>query len=118
MPLLKITLSTADESGEFRDTLLAMGTRIVAEGLGKDPKFVMVVCESEAIAFGGSREPAAFLELRSIGALDEDTNATLSKALCELLHDTANIHPDRVFLNFVDVSRGNWGWNGSTFAKI
>ena len=117
MPLLKITLSTADESGEVRDTLLAKGTQIISEGLGKDQKLVMVVCESEAIAFGGSREPAAYLEIRSIGALDEDTNASLSGALCKLLHETVSIQPDRVFLNFIDVQRADWGWNGTTYAK-
>ena len=117
MPLLKITLSAADETGELRDTLLAEGTRIVAEVLGKSPRYVMVVCESEAIALGGSREPAAFLDVRAIGGLDEDTNAELTRALCDLLHDTAGIATDRVFATFTDVPRTDWGWDGTTFSR-
>ena len=64
--------------------------------------------------FGGEAGPAAFLELRSIGGLDANTNAVLSRKLCKLLESEIDIPPERVFLNFVNVKRGDWGWNGKT----
>ncbi len=117
MPLCKITLSAADESGSMRETLLARATELLAEGLNKPARAVMVVCESEAISLGGSREPAAFVEVRSIGGLDEEVNAALSDKLCALLHETASIATDRVFLNFLDMPRTDWGWDGTVFSK-
>ncbi|MDA0723375.1 MAG: phenylpyruvate tautomerase MIF-related protein [Verrucomicrobia bacterium] len=42
---------------------------------------------------------------------------TLSFALCKFLSERLSIAPKRIYLNFHDVPREMWGWNGSTFAK-
>jgi phenylpyruvate tautomerase len=117
MPLLKITYRKFVESEAERQQLLTEGSRIVAEVMGKPERFVMAVCERHDMAFGGTTDDCAFVELRSLGGLDPETNAALSLRLCELMRDVAAVPMDRVFLNFVDMARGDWGYNGGTFAR-
>ena len=42
-------------------------------------------------------------------------NGKLSQKVCQLLHDSLGIPPNRIYLNFTDVQASHWGWNGSTF---
>lgn len=114
MPLLKIhTNVTVDADGQRG--LLAEASSCVAGALGKPEQYVMVVVEAgQAVMFAASDEPAAFVELRSIG-LPQARTPELSKALCGLLEECLGIPPDRVFINFADVPRALWGWNNGTF---
>jgi phenylpyruvate tautomerase PptA (4-oxalocrotonate tautomerase family) len=113
MPLLKITTSV--DLTEIHERLLAEGTRAVVDGMGKPVQWVMVVCERAPMAFGGTTDPCALVELRSLGGLGPDTNAPLTARLTAMLHDIAAIPPQRVFVNFTDVPRQDWGWNDRTF---
>ena len=70
--------------------------------------------ESQPLIMGRNSEPAAFLDLSSIG-LPEGAQKVLSSKLCDLLKDKINLPSERVYLNFQDVERGNWGWNSRTF---
>ncbi len=117
MPLIRFTLDHPDAARETVDALLMGGTAAVVEVMGKPERFVMASCERADIAFGGSRDPAAWVEVRSIGGLDDDTNVALSERLCALLGTVADIPAERCFLNFVDIPRPNWGWNGGTFGQ-
>lgn len=117
MPLIRFTLSHPDADENVTDALLAGGTAAIVEVMGKPERFVMACCERADIAFGGSREPAAFVEVHSIGGLDDDTNVALSERLCTLLEEQAGVQAERTFLNFVDIPRPGWGWNGGTFGQ-
>lgn len=117
MPLLKITLGHPTDSEAVRERLLHEGTRAVVEVMGKPERFVMVMCEREPLSFGGSTDPCAYVELRSLGGLDDEVNAALSERLCAMMRDVAEVPEDRVFVNFVDMARSDWGWNGGTFAR-
>jgi phenylpyruvate tautomerase PptA (4-oxalocrotonate tautomerase family) len=75
----------------------------------------MVVANHSDMLMSGKAEDAAFVDIRSIGGLNNETNRKLSQQICKLLQDSLGIAPDRVYLNFSDVEAGNWGWNGSTF---
>ncbi len=117
MPLIRFTLSHPGADEAIREALLEGGTRIIVDVMDKPARFVMATCEPADINFGDDRAPAAYVELRSIGGLDPDTNVILSERICELLDKRANIPPERTFLNFVDVPRDSWGWNGGTFGQ-
>lgn len=117
MPLLKIAFSHPEDSEAVRDRLLHEGTRALVEVMGKPERFVLVLCEREQMAFGDSTDACAYLELRSIGGLDEEVNAAVSERLCAMMREVAGVPEDRVFLNFVDMDRSHWGWNGGTFAR-
>jgi len=117
MPLLKISFFSPMDSEAVRERLLHEGTRAVGEVMEKPERFVMVLCEREQMAFGDATDPCAYLELRSIGGLDDEVNAALSKRLCSMMREVAEVPEDRVFINFVDMARANWGWNGGTFSR-
>ncbi|SKA75812.1 phenylpyruvate tautomerase MIF-related protein [Desulfobaculum bizertense] len=115
MPLMRVETNlelTAEQEKEKN----AIFSTAVAEMLQKEEKWVMSLVESgRTLSFGGSVEPAAFVELKSIG-LRETSCAPLSAQICALLHRELNIPADRVYIEFKDAERGFFGWNGGTFA--
>ena len=114
MPLLRIQTNVA-VSADKADALLSQGTDLIVNVMNKPREYVQVVLGPEvAIAFAGSREASAFVELRSLG-LPEDTAKLLSEKICDLLEVELAIPPVRVFINFFDFPRPMWGWNGKTF---
>lgn len=114
MPLLKLE-TTIVLTPEQRQALLPAVSQLLAKTLGKPEQYVMVTVSSASIWFGGRGEPAAFGDLRAIGGLTEPIIQELAARLCDLLHQTLQIPPARVFLNFTDVPASAWGWNGTTF---
>ena len=114
MPLLKLE-TTAALSEDKRQALLASLSKTVAETIGKPQQYVMVAASQAAMQMSGSPSDAAFVDVRSIGGLTEDVNRKLSQKVCQLLHDSLGIPPNRIYLNFTDVEASHWGWNGSTF---
>ena len=114
MPLLKIQSNHPIES-TAGEQLLAAASRLVAEQLGKPERYVMVALEPPVpMLFGGSADPLAYLELKSIG-LPEAKTGDLSRALCQLIQDQLNIPPERIYIEFADAPRAMWGWNSGTF---
>ena len=114
MPLLKLetTVPLTEEKGK---PLLAAFSKAVASATGKPEQYVMVTASHSAFLMSGKAGEAAFVDIRSIGGLNGETNRKLSQQICKLLKDSLGIAPDRVYLNFTEVEAGNWGWNGSTF---
>ena len=114
MPLLKLetTVALPDEK---KKTVLAALSKAVADTIGKPEQYVMVTASQSAMLMSGKTGDAAFVDIRSIGGLNGDTNRKLSQQICKLLKDSLGIAPERVYLNFSDLEAGNWGWNGSTF---
>ena len=114
MPLLKLE-TTVVLSEDKRKALLASLSKAVAGTIGKPEQYVMVTIGQAAILMSGKPGDAAFVDIRSIGGLNDDVNRKLSQQVCKLLSNSLGISPDRVYLNFTDVDAGKWGWNGSTF---
>ena len=114
MPLLKI--ATNRESDELATTHLARdASAVVAEMLGKPERYVMVdISVGRTMLFAGSDQPLAYLELKSIG-LPAERTPEFSAALCELVHERLRIPMERIYIEFTDVERRLWGWNGATF---
>ncbi|HHJ16190.1 MAG TPA: hypothetical protein ENJ80_05775 [Gammaproteobacteria bacterium] len=114
MPLLKIQTNQPVDATAQKD-LAGRASQTVAELLGKPERYVMVSIEhNPAMLFGGSDEPLAYLELKSIG-LPESQTTDLSRSLCDLLKDTLDLPADRIYIEFADAPRSMWGWNGGTF---
>jgi phenylpyruvate tautomerase PptA (4-oxalocrotonate tautomerase family) len=114
MPLLRLETTVA-LTEDKQQALLASLSRIVAETIGKPQQYVMVTASQVTIQMSSSPGDAAFVDVRSIGGLTGEVNRKLSKKVCELLHDSLGIPPDRIYLNFSDVQASHWGWNGNTF---
>ena len=114
MPYLNIHVNRAQQPDQAK-ALLAKASQTLAKELGKPERYVMVeLTENPLLLFAGTDEPAAYVELKSIG-LPAGQTQSLSKVICSLLEDEAGIPPSRVYIEFSDAKGSFWGWNGSTF---
>jgi phenylpyruvate tautomerase len=114
MPYLKI-ITSQSANAQKQHHLLAAASRLVAHELQKPEQYMMVSIDTAApMMFAGSAEPCAFLDLRSIG-LPQAKTAKLSQLLCQLVETELGVNKNRVYINFTDIPRTHWGWNGETF---
>jgi phenylpyruvate tautomerase len=114
MPYLKIQTNLPLTKKAER-AILKNASALVATELEKPESFVMVALQPDtAMLFAGSDEPVAFLELKSVGLPGRKTKV-LCQALCELIEGHLGIAKDRVYVKFIDVNRGMWGWKGDVF---
>ena len=114
MPYLSI-LTNARLADARQSELLAAASRIVASQLGKPENYVMAsIAPAQQLAFAGSEEPAAFVELRSIRFLDAK-RGSLCAELTDLIAEFCGIAKDRIFLVMLDVDAKLWGHDGKTF---
>ncbi len=114
MPYLKIQ-TNLPLSKQAEHNVLKQASALVARELGKPEEFVMIALQPDTpMLFAGTDDPVAFLELKSIG-LPGDKTKRLSSTLCGLINEHLGIRPERVYVKFIDVRRGMWGWKGDTF---
>jgi len=114
MPYLKIQVNR-ELTPDAKRQLLDLASKRAAKELSKPESYVMVELSSNvAMLFAGTAEPAAYVELKSIG-LPAVLIRPLSKTLCALLQEQLGIDPARIYIEFTDVKGSCWGWNGSTF---
>ena len=114
MPTLRILTNLAIPEAR-RPEILAHASATLAAMLGKPESYVMIILEDgRDLIFGGSRDPAAYLELKSLG-LPETKTPAYSATLCGLLQETLGIPPARVYIEFAAPPRHLFGWDGGTF---
>jgi phenylpyruvate tautomerase PptA (4-oxalocrotonate tautomerase family) len=114
MPLLQLHTSVSVPADQ-RATLVQELSTIVAEAIGKPERYVMVTLAESDICMNGEVGPAAFADVRSIGGLSSGVNQKISAQICAKLQERLAVPPDRTYLNFTDVGRDAWGFNGTTF---
>lgn len=114
MPYFKVTTNNS-YSGN-KESFLKATTTFVSELLNKPEKYVMVeLSDKSHILFGSNNQPLAYVELKSIGLPTEKTKA-FSADICAFITEHFNVDKSRIYIEFSDVERNKWGWNGSTFA--
>jgi hypothetical protein len=114
MPFFKIETSRQVNDTDIQ-SMLEKASGFISEMLAKPQKFVMVSIEAnKQMMFGKDAESAAFVQLKSIG-LPTGRCAEYSSRICQFLNDELGIAPDRVFIDFKDLERNMFGWNGKTF---
>jgi len=111
MPYLLVQSNHDIEHG-----VLSILSRRLAELLGKSERYVMTALEAPvAMTFAGSEDdPAAFLQIKSIG-LPKDDVPEISRTLCDLLEREGGIPSGHIYIEFVDVEREMWGHHEGTF---
>ncbi len=115
MPYLKIQTNLPVTKRAQR-AVLRQVSALVADELEKPELYVMVALEPDTpMLFGGSDDPVAFLELKAVGLPVRKTKA-LSRVLCLMIENHLGIAKDRVYVKFIDVKHGMWGWKGDTFS--
>ncbi len=116
MPLIRITSSFEIEK-EQQEKLLRDLIDIISSITGKPKKFIVAIFQKASFMISGeSTEKSLFLEIKSIGALNPENTNKISKEICGYFEKNFNITPDRINIEFRDVERTMWGWNGKTFA--
>lgn len=114
MPYLKLA-TNVDMDQDSARRLCEELTDLASRLLGKPKTYVMAHVEpGRALTFAGTHEPAAFLELKSIG-LNAAACGEYSKALCAFVQDKLSASPDRVFIEFKAADGKLFGWNSGTF---
>lgn len=114
MPYLKIQTNHRLDD-EQSAAFIKSASQLVAEGLGKPERYVMVALEPPVpMVFAGSDAPTVFMELKSIG-LPENRTPQLSQSLCQLVNSELGVPADRVYIEFQDAPRKMWGWDSGTF---
>jgi phenylpyruvate tautomerase len=112
MPYLRVE-TNVELQAERRKALLSLLSTRLAETLGKPEAYMMVQLSSGVdLAFAGSLEPAAYVELKSIGLAETQQ---LSRFICGLLQSELGVSPQRIYIEFIDIPPKYWGWNNSTF---
>lgn len=87
----------------------------VAKILAKPESYVMVNIEDkQTLVFAGNDQPAAYLELKSLG-LPESQTAEISSSLCSFLNENLGIDSARIYIEFSNAERHMWGWKDGTF---
>ena len=115
MPLLRIVTS-ANPPEKTRAPLLAELSGFVADKLGKPESYVMTSLVTDAtMTFGGTPEPACFVELKNIGIFTPAQTATLSSDLCSRLQKALGVPPGRIYIEFTNAQGHLWGHDGETF---
>ncbi len=115
MPMTRVQLS-ADLNDDAKAALLDEISSSVASGLGKPESYMMVVVETGvAMRMAASADPAALVEVRSVGTINDVQAKALSATLCGLISERAGVPAGRIYVNFAGVPGGMWGHNGGTF---
>lgn len=113
MPVLTVQTNVA--ASQVTDDFLKQLSAKVAKALSKPEQYVAVhVSPAQKLFFSGTNEPAAIMELTSIG-LPSGQTANISKEIMTLLEDKLNIPADRMYLKFTNVAGNMMGWGKGTF---
>ena len=109
MPFVKIVHSgDASKNGEVAATI----SKVAATSLGNPEDYVCVDGTSNSnLLFGSTNDPAAMVNVQSIGGSCGKVCSNLTTAISQIL----GIDPSRIFVNFQSFSAAEWGMNGSTF---
>jgi phenylpyruvate tautomerase len=118
MPLLQIHSSVQTIEKLTLEEIHREGAKILSHELGKSIEYVMVVVNAgSSISFAqDSSKPSAYLEVKNIGELSPAVTAKLSMQLCELTSQKLGVEKNRIYIEYQEAQRHQWGWNGKTFA--
>ncbi len=115
MPMIRVQLSSALEK-PAQATLMKNLSATVAGSLGKPESYMMVVLDPEVpIMMSANDEPAALVEVRSVGTITDQQARDLSDKVSAIISEAVGTSVDRIYSNFMGVPGTMWGYSGRTF---
>ena len=115
MPLIKVYTSAIVESDQ-QIILLNQLSQQLAVQLSKPEAYVMTALESGmAMTFGGTSDPACYIEIKSIGILLPEQTKAMTTVFCGLIEQMLGVPRSRTYIEFTNAIGPMWGWNGDTF---
>ena len=116
MPLIKIQSSIAQPEKSAVENLLTDLSAKLAQHLGKPESYVMTAFEGDVpMTFGGTVDPACYVEIKSVGTMSSDLTKKMSQDFCTQISDKLDVPANRIYIEFADAKGYMWGWNQSTF---
>jgi phenylpyruvate tautomerase len=116
MPLVRIVSNQPTLPTEDAKIMLSEVSRCVSRLLGKPERWVMTCVEpSASMTFGGTTDPACYVEVKNIGTLSPSVTQQVSAGLCTLLSKHLMVNSNRTYIEFNDAVGHLWGYDGSTF---
>lgn len=111
MPVVTVTTSQKFTSDEKKDLTLAV-IDLVSEGMKKPKEVIMAVVLDDAVmAYQlDNKEPCAFVNIKYIGPSLISNRKKTVEQFCDLLKNWG-IDPNRIFINFDESSKNDWGTN-------
>ena len=116
MPLIKVQSSVDSPDKATVDGLLKSLSANLAKHLGKPESYVMTAFEPNvAMTFGGTVEPACYIEIKSVGNMSSAQTKAMSEDFCQQINEKLQVSKNRIYIEFADAKGSMWGWNSSTF---
>tara|TARA_Y100001978_G_scaffold113782_1_gene101464 strand:- start:764 stop:1099 length:336 start_codon:yes stop_codon:yes gene_type:complete len=110
LPLISIS---TNKNIKNQHIFLKKSSNFISSLLDKSEDFVMVkLNDSLQIYFAGKDSPCCFIEIKSIGSIEP---SKMSKPICEFFSNELKIPSERIYVNFQDINKHMWAWNGRTF---
>ena len=114
MPYFSIDTNRTIDQASTQE-VMKKASIFIAGLLDKPESYVMVSIKPETpLTFAGTGDPAAFVRLKSIG-LPNDRCGLFSEKICGFIDRELGVSKERVFIDFKDIERSLFGWNGKTF---
>ena len=108
------TKVTAPLPQEKINALTAAYGKLIEIFPGKTERWLMLDFTGDAkMAFVGTDEPCAMVEVALFGKASDDTYDKMTAAVCALIERECAIPADRVYVKYAEVE--HWGWNGGNF---
>ena len=102
---------------ESNEELMKKASAFLSEMLGKPEQVIMVTVKAGMpYIFSATNEPAAFVQIKSLG-LERDRCSEFSEKVCTFLEKEVGVPRDRAFIEFIDIDGKIFGWNGRTLVN-
>ncbi|XP_021744792.1 macrophage migration inhibitory factor homolog [Chenopodium quinoa] len=106
MPALYITTNVNLEGVDV-EPIFSEASAAIASIIGRPQHLVMVVVKgSVPISFTGTKDPAAFAQLISMGGINKVVKKNLITSLGAILQNHLTIPPARFFCHVIDTTAG------------
>ena len=115
MPFFKIETNTEKLNDNQANAFIAAASEFVSSLLEKPERYVMVSYQHNPdMIFNGKNNALAYIELKSLG-LNEEKTSEYAEKICDFVHETLDVSPDRIYIEFTNAQRHLWGWDNKTF---
>lgn len=111
MPLFRIATNQSFHQNQRREIVSRASAQLAAWVEKPEAKVMVHLLTDQDLSFGGTFEPAAMVELSSLG-LDESQAAELAGPITRLLSELLEISHDRIFIRFISPPRPLWSFDG------
>ena len=116
MPMLNVYTSAEPLGARAGEELLKGLSRDLARYFGKPESYVMTcLVPRTRMTFGGTTEPACYVEVKNVGAFSDGLARTVTRELGEKLSRALGVAQNRIYVELTEPEGRLWGYDGDTF---